>query len=318
MKPQRYHFDRLVLWYLGGTFAITFIGSYFSILYLLAALVHVVLIFMVLRFSSIPTHSGPRAWLRWFYPLLLLFPLHHEVELIGTLFHSGMVYDELVKGWDSWLFRGHPHRYLADQLPGPWWQEIFHLFYITYYLIVIGGFWYAWWQGRKSADRAGIRVSPDFLRYLFVFLGTFLTYMLIFILFPVVGPLDERFLRFHGHGVIGPLIDLIYAIGDSAGGAFPSSHVGEAVAIYLLLRPRSPTVRAIAVAVIMGLTISTVYGSFHYAIDSVAGLLTGALFYFVWSWIYRRLSREPGAGAALSARGIYAARGIARRDRDST
>ncbi|MFB0515745.1 MAG: phosphatase PAP2 family protein [Candidatus Neomarinimicrobiota bacterium] len=294
MKSVRYHFDRLLLWYLAGIFAITFVGSYFGLFYLVNAVVHVILIIMVLRFSSIPTPSGPRAWLRWFYPLLLLIPLHYEIELVGTLFHSGATFDELVKGWDRWLFRGHPHRFLADQLPGPWWREIFHLFYLTYYFIVACGFWTAWRQGRKSARQAGTSVSPDFLRYAFVFLGTFLTYMFIFILFPVVGPLDDRFLRFHGQGLLGPFIDLLYATGDSAAGAFPSSHVGEAVAIYLLLRPRSPAMRAIFIAVIMGLTISTIYGSFHYAIDSLAGLVTGALFYILWSWIYRRLSVEPG------------------------
>ncbi len=32
MKPVRYHFDRLILWYLGGMFAITFVGSYFALI----------------------------------------------------------------------------------------------------------------------------------------------------------------------------------------------------------------------------------------------------------------------------------------------
>jgi membrane-associated phospholipid phosphatase len=295
MKPERYHFDRLLLWYLGGIFAITFVGSYFGLIYLITALVHLILIFMVLRISGISEQSGSRAWLRWVYPLLILMPLHYEVELVGTLFHSGMVYDELVMVWDHWLFRGHPHRFLADQLPGPWWREIFHLLYLTYYFIVIGGFIYAWRRGRKTAAQTGGQVSRNFLRYVFVFTGVFCTYMLIFILFPVVGPLDDRFLRFYGQGVIGPFIDLMYATGDSAGGAFPSSHIGEAVTIYLLLRPRSYVARTISIAIIMGLTISTVYGSFHYGIDAVAGLVSGALFYLFWSWIYGRLSREPDA-----------------------
>ena len=111
----------------------------------------------------------------------------------------------------------------------------------------------------------------------------------------MTGPLDERFLRFEGYGLLGPLIDLLYTAGDSAGGAFPSSHIGEAVVIYLLLRPRSQAIRAISIALILGLTVSTVYGSFHYAIDAVAGLLTGLLFYFFWNWFYRRLSTEPAA-----------------------
>ena len=44
--------------------------------------------------------------------------------------------------------------------------------------------------------------------------------------------------------------------------------------------------------VILGLAISTVYGSFHYAIDALGGLITGPLFYLFWSWVYRRLGAE--------------------------
>ncbi len=295
MKPVRYHFDRLILWYLALIIVVSFVGSYYGLIYLAVALTHAILIFLVLHISGLGASSGLRAQLRWFYPLLLMLPLHYEIELVGTLFHVGEVFDNLVKVWDRWLFRGHPHRYLADQLPGPWWREVFHLFYLTYYFIVAGGFWTAWRRGRNAAEASETGGSPKFQRYAFVYLGTFLTYMAIFILFPVVGPLDDRFLRFYGTGVLGPFIDYIYAVGDSAGGAFPSSHVGEAVVVYLLLRPKSPAVRSIFIAVIAGLTLSTVYGAFHYAIDAVAGLLTGILFYYGWSWLYGRLRIEPNA-----------------------
>ncbi|MFC1543076.1 phosphatase PAP2 family protein [Candidatus Neomarinimicrobiota bacterium] len=292
MKPVRYHFDRLILLYLGVIFAITFVGSYFSLIYLLAALAHMIMIFMVLRITGTSSRSRPRTWLRWFYPLLLLLPLHYEIELVGTVFYNGAVYDGLVRAWDQWLFKVHPHQYLAEKLPGLLWQEFFHLMYLSYFAIVIGGYWRAWRRGRDTSRQAGLRVSPDLPRYIFVFLGVFVTYMMIFILFPVVGPLDDRFLRFSGHGLLGPFLDLIYTSFDSAGGAFPSSHVGEAIVIYLLLNPRSPAIRALLITVIMGLTISTVYGSFHYGIDAVAGLLTGPLFFLFWSWIYERIGPE--------------------------
>ncbi len=292
MKPARHLFDRLILWYLGVMFAVTFVGSYFGLIYLLAALVHLVMIFLVLQITRPATQTRLRIWLRWFYPLLLLLPLHYEIELVGTLFHGGTVYDELVKIWDLWLFRGHPHRYLADILRGPVWREFFNLAYLSYYGIIIGSYWYTWRQWTKPEHPVSAETRTEFPKYAFVFLGAFLTYMLVFILFPVVGPLDDRFLRFHGDGLLGPLIDGFFAIGDSAGGAFPSSHIGEAVVVYLLIRPVSVRLRLLSITVITCLSVATVYGSFHYAIDALGGLISGPLFYFFWSWLYQWLDRK--------------------------
>jgi hypothetical protein len=289
----RYHFDRLMLWYLGIIMILTLFGAYFGWLYLITAMMHLIMIIMVVRITSTIRMSGPRYWLRWFYPLLLMLPLHYEIELVGTLFHAGTTFDGLVLKWDQWLFRGHPHRYLADTLAGPWWREILHLFYCSYYAIIGGGFLFAWHQGSEAEPtQPTTSPTPFFYRYAFVFIGTFCTYMLIFIAFPVVGPLDDRFLRFGEQGIIGPLIDLLYATGDSAAGAFPSSHVGEAVVIYLLFQPRKPWIRAALVLTITGLALSTVYGCFHYAIDALGGLVTGPVFYLFWSWVYRQLRPE--------------------------
>jgi membrane-associated phospholipid phosphatase len=290
--PIRYHFDRLILWYLGIVMVLTLVGSYFGLVYLVAAMMHLIMIIMVVRITDTRAISGPRAWLRWCYPLLLMLPLHYEIELVGTLFHAGSIYDDLVLAWEQWLFRGHPHRYLPDALPGPWWREILHFFYCTYYFVVVGGFFFAWRKGGRAGSQTESIPAPFFYRYTFVFLGAFCTYMLIFIAFPVVGPLDDRFLRFSNQGIIGPLIDLMYTTGDSAGGAFPSSHVGEAVVVYLLLQPRKPWAKAVLITIITGLTFATVYGSFHYAIDALAGLVTGPIFYLFWGWVYRHLRPE--------------------------
>ena len=66
--------------------------------------------------------------------------------------------------------------------------------------------------------------------------------------------------------------------------------------ILLLLRRRAPWVRTGLLLVISGLAVSTVYCSFHYAIDALGGLITGPLFYLFWSWVYRRLGAEHRTG----------------------
>jgi len=290
---MRCHFDRLILWYLAIIFLLTFFGSYFGFYYLLAAMLHLVLIMMLFRITAVRRRTGPRALLRWFYPLLMLLPLHYEIELVGTLFHAGSVYDDLVRVWDRVLFGGHPHLFLVKLLPGPFWRELFHFFYLAYYPLVVLGFVASWRKDHQdTAPAAGSGRPIFFPRFAFVFMGSFVTYMAIFILFPVVGPLDDRFLRFHGQGLLGPLIDLIYTVGDSAGGALPSSHIGLAIVIYLLLQPAKHWQRSLFIATILGLTVGAVYGAFHYGIDAVGGIVTGVLFYYLWDWNYRRLSEE--------------------------
>jgi membrane-associated phospholipid phosphatase len=324
VKPVRYHFDRILLWYLAVIFAVTFVGCYRGYLYLFLALLQLIMLFIVLRITGARASTGRRIvsgkvyplfrWLdpllrqlspqlrrlsvllRWFYPLLLLGPLHYEIAAVGTLFHGGVLYDPWIAALDRALFQGNPHRWLVlYAFPGPVWKEVLHFFYFTYYPIVAGGFLYAWLRGQHAATAGGLVTSTDFLRYAFVFLGSFLTYMVIFILFPVQGPLEDRILYFSDPGVLGRVIDFFYRVGDSAAGAIPSSHVGESVVVYLLLRPKRQWTRVLSLALISGLAISTVYGSFHYALDALTGLISGPLFYLFWSWVYRRLKPEAPA-----------------------
>ncbi len=299
--PARCHFDRLLIAYLLLTFAVCFVGSYFGPLYLLMSLMHLVLVFLVLRLSVMDAEKPYIAVVRWFYPLLFLAPLYYEIDFLAWLFHRGEFYDHLVLAAEGWLFGGPPHRYLADIFPGPFWRELFHLLYLGSYLLLAGGLILAWWRGRAWTGRGTALAYP---RYAFILLGGFCSYLIIFILFPVEGPLDDRFLRFHGQGLIGPLIDFLHRVSSSRGGALPSFEVGGLVITYLLWRPRKPALRFGLITLILAITVSTIYGAFHYALGAVAGLITGVLFYLLWDRLYRRLKPEQWktdrAGGALS------------------
>ena len=288
----RYRFDKVLLWTTFILFVVTFQATRSSLVYLGAALTNIFFFLMILRITSAPPETGAAAWLRWLYPLLLLVPLNFQVEMVGTVFHGGEVYDHLVREWDKALFGTYLHRAFPEALPGVLWRELLHLFYAAYYPLVMGSYIWVWWQGFRGASSNGPRVSPALLRFAFVLLGTFCTYLAIFVLFPVIGPLDDRYLRFDGVGLVGPFIDWLYGIAASQGGALPSSHVGESVVVVLLLRPRDRRVTAALWVLVAGLTLGTVYGSFHYAIDAVTGLISGALLYLFWNGLYRRWGAE--------------------------
>ncbi len=300
-NPARCHFDRLLIAYLLLTFAVSFVGSYFGPLYLLLALSHLLLVFLVLRLSVMDPGKPYIAVVRWLYPLLFLAPLYYEIDFLAWLFHRGQFYDQLVLAAEGWLFGGPPHKYLADILPGPFWRELFHLLYLSCFPLLAGGLILAWWQERVGTSQGDTLAYP---RYAFILLGGFFSYLIIFILFPVAGPLDDRFLRFHGQGLIGPLIDFLRRVGPGSGGGLPSLEVGGLVITYLLWRPSKPSVRYGLIALILAVAVSTVYGAFHSALGAVAGLITGVLFYLGWDWLYRRLKPEQrekeSVGGALS------------------
>ncbi|MEE9465153.1 MAG: hypothetical protein V3W14_06230 [Candidatus Neomarinimicrobiota bacterium] len=289
-QPVRHHFDRLLITYILLTFGILFAGSYYGVLYLLTAMLHVLMIFLILRLSNLPIVKPFYFWLRRLYPLLFLLPLYYEIELLASLFHSGAFFDPFISAIEKELFSVPPHKLLADILPGPVWREFFHLTYLINFPVLIGGIILA---GRQEGESTGWAPVVPYPRYAFVMLGCFFSFLVIQFLFPVEGPLDDRYLRFEGQGILGPVIDFFSRIGPGRGGALPSSPVGLMVVTYLLWRPKRPAIRYGLMALILAGSISAVYGAFHYALDVVAGLIAGVLFYLLWEWLYRRLKLEP-------------------------
>ncbi|MCH8327929.1 MAG: phosphatase PAP2 family protein, partial [Candidatus Marinimicrobia bacterium] len=293
IKTDLYRFDKVLLAFSLLMFVAHFLNVTNGYHYLLAALGNLFIFLMIYRITYRPPLTGIGAHLRWLYPLLLLVPLQYQVELAATIFHGGAVYDPLVRSWDKALFGPYVHRWLPDVLAGAVWREGFHLLYIAYYPLIAGSYMFVWNRGRAQQTNLSEGPDPRFLRFAFVMLASFASYLIVYILFPVIGPLDDRFLRFHGVGLVGPIIDWLYAHAHSSGGAFPSSHVGEAVVIVLLLRPRGYW-RLAFWLFIGGMTIATIYGSFHYAIDALAGLLSGGALYLLWSWLYHQWGPETG------------------------
>lgn len=214
--------------------------------------------------------------MRVLYPLAVIFITHLEVELfIHMIYGKGFTFDSLVINWDAWLFGTNPHLHFHALLPQQFWTEVLHLFYISYYLLMSGSILWVW-----------IKRKSDYSRFIFIYLGIFLTYVVFFSLFPVIGPLDYRVGLFDGQVGLAALVDFLFLIGAPDGAAFPSSHVGMSVSIFLLLQPMEKSVKAGICIIIIGISISMVYASIHYAIDAAAGFISGWLLYRMWNSIY--------------------------------
>ena len=150
----------------------------------------------------------------------------------------------------------------------------------------------------------------------FVMLTSFFVYYVIFVLLPVAGPqfyylavgtekiaegifpnLGDWFLT-HSERMAAPgwsdgfcyyLLDITHDAGERPTAAFPSSHVGVTTVVMLLaLRTRSKGLIFTILPFYILMCLSTVYIYAHYAIDAIAGLVTGCLLYFLLIAIWHR------------------------------
>jgi membrane-associated phospholipid phosphatase len=151
-----------------------------------------------------------------------------------------------------------------------------HFFYFSYYLVIF--LTVVWMLGRRQPQAYELIFSLTLMMYF---------HFIFFMIFPSDGPLADRNDLFNQGVVFIPLMDFIYGVSEqNGGGAFPSTHVSAAVVVAIYTFKNSPKLRIPIGGLCLGIIISTVYCSYHYAIDAAAGIITGTLFYFLGKYIY--------------------------------
>jgi membrane-associated phospholipid phosphatase len=88
-------------------------------------------------------------------------------------------------------------------------------------------------------------------------------------------------------GLFYHLLDMTHDAGERPTAAFPSSHVGcTTVLMMLALHTRSRRLFLGMLPFYVLMCFSTVYIYAHYAIDAIAGLITGIMLYYLLSRLY--------------------------------
>lgn len=214
--------------------------------------------------------------------------------------------DHLFARADQLLFGCQPALEFSRAVSGKFWAEAFCLGYYAYYYIM-----------------AAVVLFYLFARYRqyqwasFVYLGSFFLFYLIYEALPVGGPqyyflavdpaqaaqgafppLHHYFathteaLAIEPRGLWSQLVVGAQEVGERPTAAFPSSHVGMTV-VSLLLAWRSGNRWLFWLCVPLSLLLfcGTVYIKAHYLVDSLAGLLAGALFFCLMSRLYPHARR---------------------------
>lgn len=198
---------------------------------------------------------------------------------------------------DQWLFGYQPALLFAERFPSPVVSELMDMGYAAYYpLIVLTVLYFFFWR------------YQDFQRAAFVVIGSFFAYYVVFDLLPVVGPTfyykavglkeiaNGVFPNLHDYfnnhqaclpspgyedGLFYHLVEDAKAAGERPTAAFPSSHVGISTVCMLLIGWSGNRKLLLAMTPFyVFLCLATVYIQAHYAVDAIAGLITGAMAFF--------------------------------------
>ena len=214
-------------------------------------------------------------------------------------------FDHVFAGWEQSLFGCQPSLLFSQKVPYGWFSELMCLGYVSYFPLMLITYLYYFFKRYQ-----------EFQMTAFVMLASLFAYYVVFVLLPVTGPqfyylavgtekiaagifpnLGDWFLT-HSERMAAPgwtdgfwyhMLDLTHDAGERPTAAFPSSHVGVTTVVMLLaLRTRSKGLIFTILPFYILMCLSTVYIYAHYAIDAIAGLLTGILLYFLFLAIYKR------------------------------
>jgi membrane-associated phospholipid phosphatase len=195
---------------------------------------------------------------------------------------------------------------MFDQVcSGFFWREAFNMGYWLYYPMIATVAIYGFFGRPREAERTTFIIMCSFFIYYFIYI--FLPVAGPQFYFPVIGdgvalagPYPELGDYFNLNpeitiaqegkgGLFTELVGMAQSSGERPTAAFPSSHIGVTTILVILAYRLNRRIFAVMFPVYLLLCCATVYIKAHYLVDAIAGLVTGALFYMLTSWIYRRL-----------------------------
>ena len=213
--------------------------------------------------------------------------------------------DHVFASWEQQLFGCQPALLFSQAFTHPVFSELMDLGYASYYPMIAAVAIYFFFARYK-----------DFHQCVFIIMASFFVFYVIFILVPVTGPMfyyqavgvEEiakgvfpnvgDYFYFHQDCLPSPgwkdgffyhLVESAHEAGERPTAAFPSSHVGIAtVLLWLAWQARSRWLFFILLPLFILMFFATVYIQAHYAIDALAGLLTGTAFYWLFRWFYAK------------------------------
>jgi membrane-associated phospholipid phosphatase len=230
-------------------------------------------------------------------PIILLSALHYETGLFNRIiFHDFL--DGFAINADKAIFGFPPYLIFREKCPSELMAQLSHFFYASFYILLVAPLTLLYFQERKTAISLESPLefwtrASRLKEMQFVLMFTMLSCYIIFIIFPVKGPTDYHSTLFPEPRGMVSIMNSLFSNGDLDGGAMPSSHVAGALVVVIYTFKYLRRWFWIALGLFVPLAISTVYNSYHYATDVIAGLIAGWLFCLIGVAVFNTVDSIP-------------------------
>jgi membrane-associated phospholipid phosphatase len=256
-------------------------------------LLHLGIASSILFIASIHWEHPVYRFLRNWYPFFLITFLFWETENFVHLIYPDWKNEWLIAA--DFKFLGTHPTVALEQITNPYATEFFEFVYFTYYFVPLFGFWIYFKQSSKDFQQFATHY----------FLALYLGY-LIFPLVPAEGPwktlAGQQTILIEGKWIFRQLNDYLHHKGAIIGGCFPSTHLSAATAVIFGAARVNRKLFWGTVIWFALLFFSTVYGRYHYVVDGLAGLATGAIAFGLSTVLIKRLNPETAASNGQETR----------------
>jgi len=238
-----------------------------------------VLVLLLARGLPMP-RGGVLLFLRTCFPLMLATCLF--VQLNRLYFTVAPHYvDGFFVRVEQAVFGVQPAHALPAMFPARWLTELMAFFYTAYYIVIPLLAFLLLFRRREAFYRAVWGLT----------FGFYVCYF-IYVILPVAGPTIPLGIslqdQFHGYAVA-ELLKRILAGGEVHAACFPSSHVAITFMAALYAARYIARWAWVFTVISLGIGLATVWLKQHYAIDVIAGYITGAALFLAAEAIARRM-----------------------------
>ncbi len=205
------------------------------------------------------------SWLRWVPWAPLIGWTYKNIENVQMALGRPFI-DKQLQHYEKAIWGGSPAMAFSQWLPFRPFSEFLHYCYASFFFMLAVLILRQLFRGREDLGR--IALGGAYASLVCCYSGS--------VLFPAVGPrplypaLDAAL-----HGPAWKLCHDMSREGAAAAAAFPSGHCAFATACLVLCWKLDRRLRWIYAVWAAGVILATVYGRFHYTLDSVAGIFIG-------------------------------------------